>query len=304
VRQFNDTIREVYGRTPSELRASRRATGKAQPGTISLRLPFRQPLAAAALLEFLGSRTVAGVDELDGETYCRNMRLPHGPARARLTPHPDYISASLTLADIRDLAPAVARCRQLLDLDADPSAVDAALAEDPALRRSVEQEPGVRVPGAVDGFEVAVRAIVGQQISVSGARTVLGKLCVATAPIGFPTPAEVADAPDSAFAMPAARRTTIRRLARAMADGEIVLDAGVDREEAAAQLLSLPGIGPWTVAYVSMRALGDPDAFLPTDLGVRRGATAAGIELADLEQHAKRWTPWRSYATIRLWRHA
>jgi AraC family transcriptional regulator of adaptative response / DNA-3-methyladenine glycosylase II len=302
VRQFNDTMRDVFGRTPSEIRASRRASGTAQPGTIELRLPFRQPLHAAALLDFLGSRTIPGVDERDADTYRRALRLPHGPATAALTPKPEYVHARLQLTDVRDLAPAVARCRQLLDLDADPTAVDNALSEDPALADWVRAEPGIRVPGAVDGFEIAVRAIVGQQISVAGARTVLRKLCHATTDTGFPTPQEVAVAPDEAFAMPAARRRTIKTLAEAMAAGELVLDHGVDRAEVSRQLLGIPGIGAWTVSYVAMRALGDPDAFMPTDLGVRRGAIAAGI--TDLNEHAKRWAPWRSYAMIRLWRHA
>lgn len=303
VRQFNDTMREVYGRTPSELRATRRATGKVQPGTIALRLPYREPLHANALLDFLGSRTIPGVDERVGDTYTRWLRLPHGRATAALTPRPGHIAAALALTDVRDLAPAVARCRRLFDLDADPTAVDAALGDDPALAPRITAEPGVRVPRAVDGLEIAVRAIVGQQISVAGARTVLAKLCHAT-DSGFPTAAELTVAPDELFAMPAARRNTIRTLARAVAEGDLTLDDGVDRVETAHRLLALPGIGPWTVSYVAMRALGDPDAFLPTDLGVLRGARTLGLPEKTLETHAIRWAPWRSYATIRLWRLA
>jgi AraC family transcriptional regulator, regulatory protein of adaptative response / DNA-3-methyladenine glycosylase II len=309
VRQFNDTIREVYGRTPSALRTVR--AGNAPPagddaaelGTITLRLPYREPLHAGALLEYLAGRAVAGVEEVTDGEYRRVLRLPHGGATVALRIMPGYVHAALRLRDLRDLAPAVARCRRLLDLDADPVAVDATLAADPALAPHVAKEPGVRVPRAVDGFEIAVRAIVGQQISVSGARTVLARLSLGFA--GFPTPAELAEAPDDAFAMPATRRATLRALAQAMAAGDISLDPGADRADTEAALRAIAGIGPWTAQYVALRALGDPDVFLPTDLGVRRGAAALDLpaDPAALAAHAqRRWAPWRSYATIRLWR--
>lgn len=334
VRQFNDTIREVYGSPPSSLRESARrpARDPAGAGTISLRLAYRPPLHADALLDFLAARAVPGVEEAAGGTYRRALRLPHGAATVALTPAPGYVVAALRLSDVRDLAPAVARCRRLLDLDADPEAIDATLAEDPALASTVAKEPGVRVPRAVDGFEIAVRAIVGQQVSVAGARTVLARLARAAAPplpvdqeIGvsgtggschkslderglapFPSPEQVLALPDEAFGMPAARRETIRTLARAAADGTLDLDPGVDRDEMAQKLTALSGIGPWTAAYVAMRAIGDPDTFLPTDLGVRRGAEALGLpgDPKTLDAHAARWRPWRSYAVMRLWRQA
>jgi AraC family transcriptional regulator of adaptative response / DNA-3-methyladenine glycosylase II len=274
-------------------------------------------LHAEALLDFLGARTIEGVDERTGDTYTRVLTLPHGTATAALTPLPGHVKAELTLADVRDLAPAVSRCRRLFDLDADPEAVDAALAADPALTESVEKDPGVRVPGAVDGFEIAVRAVVGQQISVLAARRVLAKMVVAASeavkrPIstdagsaGFPSADRVAALPDDAFAMPVARRATVRALASAVVEG-LQLDGGSDRSEVRETLLALPGIGPWTADYIALRALGDPDVFLPTDLGVRRGAKALGLpdDPKKLAAHAERWRPWRSYATIRLWRHA
>jgi AraC family transcriptional regulator of adaptative response / DNA-3-methyladenine glycosylase II len=180
------------------------------------------------------------------------------------------------------------------------------------------KEPGVRVPRAVDGFEMAVRAVVGQQISVAGARTTLARLAAALNPVpvddspddgeapltGFPDPATVAAAPDEVFGMPAARRTTIRTLAGAVASGDLVLDEGADRAETEAALRRIPGIGAWTAGYVAIRALGDPDVALATDLGVRRGAGRLGLpdSVAGLEDHARRWRPWRSYAAIRLWR--
>ncbi len=347
VRQFNDTIREVYAATPSALRATGRRpgaragggppgarAGNATPGTVHLRLAYRPPLHADALLDFLARRAVPGTEQVRDGTYRRGLRLPHGPAEVALTPLPGYVAAALRLADVRDLAPAVARCRRLLDLDADPEAVDAVLGADPALAELVAKEPGVRVPRAVDGFELAVRAVVGQQVSVATARATLARLVAAATgapcvdgaearatrrspggspddrgwPEGgvrpFPSAAEVLALPDAAFGMPAARRETIRAVARAVEAGDLDLDPGVDRAEQVARLTALPGIGAWTARYVAIRAIGDPDTFLPTDLGVRRGAAALGLpdRPAALDRHAARWRPWRSYAVIRLWR--
>jgi AraC family transcriptional regulator of adaptative response / DNA-3-methyladenine glycosylase II len=213
-------------------------------------------------------------------------------------------------------------------------AVDATLGEDPALAPAILKDPGVRVPHSVDGFEVAVRAIVGQQISVAGARKILARLAraagpapegaepapegevrpapegeVGSAPEGelrpFPEAAAVADAPDTAFGMPAARRATIRAVAQAVAAGELVLDGGADRADTEAALRRIPGIGDWTARYIALRALGDPDVFLAGDLGVRRGAGLLGLpeDAKALDTYARRWRPWRSYAVIRLWRH-
>ncbi|WP_412737446.1 DNA-3-methyladenine glycosylase 2 family protein [Krasilnikovia sp. MM14-A1259] len=350
VRQFNDTILEVYAQPPSELR-SRRPAAYTGAGTITVRLAYRPPLHAAALLGFLAARALPGVEECDGTTYRRGLSLPHGAATATLIPADRWVSATLSLADVRDLAPAVSRCRRLLDLDADPAAVDATLAADPALHAAVEAEPGIRVPRAVDGFELAVRAIVGQQVSVRSARTTLAHLLshapaptaataqpdtpstpTSSAPLpgakaqpagpqpddaarptetqrglaAFPDAAVVAGLPDSAFRMPVARRESIRALARAVADGELDLDPGADRDQAAARLAALPGVGSWTAGYVTMRAIGDPDVLLPTDLAARRGARALGLPDSPtaLAAHAERWRPWRSYALMRLWRSA
>jgi AraC family transcriptional regulator of adaptative response / DNA-3-methyladenine glycosylase II len=306
VRQFNDTVLEIYGRTPSQLRTRR---GRAEEGeacdegTVSVRLPYRAPLHAEALLTFLRDRAVSGIDSLEEDGYHRSLRLPHGTGRAVLRPAHGHVAATLRLADVRDLAPAVARCRRLFDLDADPVAVDAVLGADPALAPVVLKEEGVRVPRATDGLEIAVRAVVGQQISVAAARTVLRKLIAADTGL-FPTAEELLALPDEAFAMPEARRRTLRGLAAAVAEGALDLDGGGDRAETVERLKALPGIGDWTAQYTAMRALGDPDAFLPTDLGVLRGARAAGLPDTPktLAAHAERWRPWRSYAAIRLWR--
>ncbi|MEV4821285.1 AlkA N-terminal domain-containing protein [Micromonospora sp. NPDC049274] len=327
VRQFNDTVREVYASAPSELRTARgRHLAAVGAGTITLRLAYRPPLHARALLDFLALRALPGVEEVRDGTYHRGLRLPHGVGQVALTPADGHVVATLRLADLRDLAPAVARCRRLLDLDADPVAVDATLAADPALAPVVAAEPGIRVPRAVDGFEMAVRAVIGQQVSATSARTTLTRLL--THPVdhevdevdgdrapgqphdqrdglrGFLSPEEVLGLPDSAFGMPVRRRETIRGLALAVADGTVDLAPGGDREETVRRLLALPGIGPWTANYLAMRALGDPDVLLDTDLAIRRGAAALGLPDTTLTAHAERWRPWRSYATIRLWRAA
>ncbi|GLK99993.1 DNA-3-methyladenine glycosylase [Dactylosporangium matsuzakiense] len=302
VRQFNDTIREIYGRTPSQLR-ERRTLAETDEGVVTVRLPYRAPLHAEALLSFLSDRAVDGIDQLDADGYHRNLRLPHGPGRVTLAIREGHVAATMRLTDLRDLAPAVARCRRLFDLDADPAAVDAVLGADPALAPMVLKEEGVRVPRATDGFEIAVRAVVGQQISVAAARTVLRRLIAADAGY-FPSAEELLALPDGAFAMPEARRRTLRGLAEAVAAGDLDLDGGGDRNETIEKLKALPGIGDWTAQYTAMRALGDPDAFLPTDLGILRGARAAGLPDTPkaLAAHAERWRPWRSYAAIRLWR--
>ncbi|SCE90618.1 DNA-3-methyladenine glycosylase II [Micromonospora chokoriensis] len=339
VRQFNDTLREVYASAPSDLRTARgRQPAATGAGTITLRLAYRPPLHARALLDFLAVRALPGVDEVRDGTYRRGLRLPHGTGEVALTPANGHVAATLRLTDLRDLAPAVARCRRLLDLDADPAAIDATLAADPALARAVATEPGVRLPRAVDGFEMAVRAVVGQQVSVSAARKTLTRLLL-THPVdhevagvdgdrspgqphdqpgsagvgvgvgvlrGFLSAEELLGLPDSRFGMPSARRETLRGVARAVVGGDLDLAPGVDREEAVRRLLALPGIGPWTANYLAMRALGDPDILLSTDLAVRRGAAALGLPDTPktLDGYAERWRPWRSYATIRLWRAA
>ncbi|GAA2548621.1 AlkA N-terminal domain-containing protein [Winogradskya consettensis] len=309
VRQFNDTIQEVYARSPSQLREHRPAAGRAEAGTITLRLAYRAPLNSKALLEYFAARALPGVEECDVPAYRRALNLPHGSATVTLSPGDRFVSATLRLTDLRDLAPAVARCRRLFDLDADPVAVDGTLAADPALSAQINTDPGVRVPRAADGLELAVRAIVGQQVSVSGARTTLTRLLP---PVEdgelrpFPTAEAIAELPDEAFRMPVARRESVRALAEAVAVGKLTLDPGTDREESVARLLELPGVGPWTAGYIAMRAMGDPDVLLETDLAARRGAKALGLPHTPtaLRAHAERWRPWRSYALMRLWRSA
>ena len=315
VRQFNDTIREGFAVTPRELRRARGS--KDVSGGISLRLPFREPLDAEGMLRFFGTRAVTGVEHFDGETYRRTLRLPHGAASVALSDGGGHVLCVLRLEDLRDLGTAVQRCRRLLDLDADPAAVAGVLGDDPLLGPLVRRSPGRRVPGSVDGSELAFRAVLGQQVSVAGARTLAGRL---VARCGEPLPGSLAaedDGPTHLFpgpdgvvgadldglGVPAARGEALRSLARELADGRISLDPGSDREEVERQLLGLRGIGPWTVSYVAMRALGDPDAFLPTDLGVRQAVQKLGHagDKRSVAALAERWRPWRAYATQHLW---
>jgi AraC family transcriptional regulator of adaptative response / DNA-3-methyladenine glycosylase II len=306
VRQFNDSIRVAYGVAPRDLRRRGSATSGDR---LRLTLAARPPFAAAQLFEFLAARAIPGIEFADGAVYSRSLRLPHGHgvAHATVSPGGRGIDVELGLADLRDVKPAVNRLRRLFDLDADPVAVDALLGGDRVVASLVERAPGLRVAGSVDPFETAVRAIVGQQVSISGARTVAGRLVEAAGePLTlthphvttvFPAPDALAAAVDEVFTMPASRRETIRGLCRAVLQGEVVLDHSADRDDVRRQLVELRGVGPWTAEYVAMRGLGDPDAFLPTDLGVRRSldALGAGCEAAD------NWRPWRSYALHHLW---
>jgi AraC family transcriptional regulator of adaptative response / DNA-3-methyladenine glycosylase II len=306
VRQFNDTIRTVFATTPSVLRAARRGDGVADPGTIALRLPYRGPMDLSATLGFLGSRAIPNVEVAESDGFTRVLRAPGGPARITLSAGEGAVGCRVALTDQRDLVLVVSRVRRLLDLDADPCAVDVQLGADPGLAPLVAKHPGLRAPGAVDGFEMAVRAVVGQQISVSGARTLLGRMAAEYGSRAFegedfhlfPGPAEFAGIDPTQLPMPKARARTLLALAEACASGALSLDPGADRERERATLLALPGIGPWTADYIQMRAMSDPDVLLGTDLGVRKSAERLGVDLAG--GHPE-WAPWRSYATHHLW---
>jgi AraC family transcriptional regulator of adaptative response / DNA-3-methyladenine glycosylase II len=357
IRQFNATIAEVFAVTPTQLREARgkRAAGPrarrgvrravlglsgerdlsdpAAPGLIRLRLPYRPPIDLDRMFGFLGARAIPGVESADGGRYRRTLRLAYGTGILSIGPaassggDPGYVECELQLEDLRDLTAAVQRCRRLLDLDADPEAVTGYLsASGPVLGPLALANPGRRVPGHVDGAELALRAVLGQQISVAAARR-LGERLVATygkpleRPEGplthcFPTAETLAEADPAALPMPRARAAALTGLAAALASGELSLDPGAERDRAEAQLLAMPGIGPWTACYIRMRALSDPDAFLPSDVGVRDalgrlGALSAGAygsgsasrarswrEAAEL---AGSWRPWRSYAVQHLW---
>lgn len=334
IRQFNDIIRRVFAQTPRELRQragrdgapGRRDRSGARPAVIRARLAYRPPLDAAALLGFLGARAVPGVESFDGGTYVTALRLPGGMGTAsvsaagaggqpspagssRQRPQGAWLDCELRLDDVKDYATAVSRLRRLLDLDADPDAVAASLGSDPVLAPLVAAGPGRRMPGAADGHELAMRAVTGQQVTLASARATNGRLAErfgeplrsphAGVVRAFPTAAALAGADPTDLPLPLNRALALRGLAAALASGELELHPGVDREEAHAALLSRPGLGPWTAAYIRMRGLGDPDVLPPGDAAVRRALgerdRAAGGAFSD------RWRPWRSYATSYLW---
>jgi AraC family transcriptional regulator of adaptative response / DNA-3-methyladenine glycosylase II len=280
---------------------------------LDLRLAFRPPLAATALLDWLAARAVSGVEEVAGAAYRRSLRLPHGFGLAELTFGRVAVRCRLWLDDARDAEPAVERCRRLLDLDADPAAVLAALSADPLIGALVTRAPGLRVPGTVDGAELAVRAVLGQQVSVAAARTGAGRLAAEhgermARPRGavttlFPSAATLSAVDPARLAMPRSRADALVGLCRAVAAGAVRLDADADRARTRRALLALPGIGPWTAGYVAMRALGDPDVFLVEDLGVRHALTRLGgpSDPQEARAVAAAWAPWRSYASQHLW---
>ena len=280
---------------------------------VQRRLPLRVPYAGRPLLEFLGQRAVAGIEEVVDGAYRRTLRLPHGIGVLEVRPADDHVAAVVRVTDPGDEPAALERCRWLLDLDHDPAVIDAALGSDPLLAPLVAACPGRRVPGHVDGGELAVRTVLGQQVSVAGARTTTSRLVAQLgerlpSPDGglthlFPTPAALATAPDADLPMPASRRRALRSLAAALAAGALVISPSADRAELDAQLRALPGIGPWTAAYIRLRATGDPDVFLPSDLGVRRALERQGQpgDPRSATHLAERWRPWRSYALVHLW---
>jgi AraC family transcriptional regulator of adaptative response / DNA-3-methyladenine glycosylase II len=313
IRAFNDTVREVFALSPSELRARRPRRTVTAPGALSLRLPFRAPLNPDNLFGHLAATAVPGVEEWREGAYRRTLRLPYGHGVVALTPRPDHIACRLTLSDLRDLPVAISRCRRMLDLDADPVAVDDQLRTDTLLAPLVDKAPGRRVPRTVDEAEFALRAVLGQQVSTAAARTHAARLVTAHGeriedPEGglthlFPAPGALAALDPETLAMPRTRRTTFTTLVRELAEGRLHLGVESDWAESRAQLLALPGLGPWTVDVIAMRALGDPDAFPVTDLGIRRAARDLGLPAtpAALTARAAAWRPWRAYAVQYLW---
>ncbi|GAB2464484.1 AlkA N-terminal domain-containing protein [Promicromonospora xylanilytica] len=371
IRQFNDTVAEVFGTTPSELRAKARRAGGADTGgsagtggaqrgrpepvacadlpdparvRISLTLPVREPFDAQGVLEFLAVRAIEGVESADVSAaapgvvsplrYARTVTLPHGPGAFEVrVPRPGggRVDLDLELADLADAPVAVARVRRLLDLDADPVAVDSALAADPELAPSVAAVPGIRVPGTLDPAELLVRAIVGQQISVAAARTHLSRLAkgVGTPYTSafegltrlFPEPAQVAgtalrdgrQGAEAYLRLPARTLATVLDAGRDLADGTLALSVGDDPDDLRRRLVSRPGIGPWTAGYVALRVLGDPDVLMDGDVALLAGARNLGLvsaavprphQFKELARRGAAWAPWRSYAAMHLWRSA
>lgn len=314
VRHMNRVVKEVFRFTPTELRARRRAPGRdLVDGGLVLRLPYREPLAWEAMLEFLAPRAVPGVESVDlgTRTYRRLVEMDGRPAVVEVAPGGGaggraHLLLTAHLPSYDGLVHLVAAMRRLFDLDADPRAIDAALARDPTLRPLVRARPGLRVPGAVDPLEVAVRAVLGQQVAVGRATALAGRLVAAYGrpvpglePLGlthlFPGPGRLARVDARRLGVPETRAAAVRSLARAVGR----LDAGRGLARLTSALRAVPGVGPWTAAYVAMRAFGERDAFPAGDLGIRR---ALGVDTAaEAAAAASGWTPWRAYGAVHLW---
>lgn len=320
IRQFNDTIAEVYALSPTALRASRRpapATESAGTGVgFRLSLPVREPFDASGVFAWLAARAIPGVEHASADHYSRTLLLPGGPATFTVRPAPSGLRLEAAPAILADLGTLVARVRRLFDADADPVGIDAALASEPRLAASVQGTPGIRLPGTVDPVEMLFRALVGQQISVAAARTHLGRLAAAAgevlpSPVPglsllFPTPEAIAEHGGSTLTGPATRIANIVRIAERLAGRELTLGYGDDPAEQRRVLTAEPGIGEWTADYVSMRVLGNPDVLPTGDVALRTGAARLGIpdKPKDLAEWGRSVSPWRSYASLHLWRAA
>jgi AraC family transcriptional regulator of adaptative response / DNA-3-methyladenine glycosylase II len=319
LRQFNDTIAEVYRSTPTELRRIARAGSRAaavapadridDPATpLTLRLPARPPFDGRGLMRFFADHAIPGLESGDDTHFSRPLALPGGRAdvTVRLDPERAGVIVTARLASLADVPALSSRVRRLFDLDADSVAIDDALSTDPVLAPLVAAVPGIRIPGAADGAETLFRTLIGQQISVAAARTVVGRLVAELGEDGmFPSAAAIAERGGAVLRGPANRVATIIRVADAVASGELSLALETPAAELRAQLLALPGVGPWTADYLALRALGNPDTFLETDLVIRQSAEALGLPGAPkaLAARAAAWAPWRSYAGLQLWRH-
>jgi AraC family transcriptional regulator of adaptative response / DNA-3-methyladenine glycosylase II len=318
LRRFNDTFHRLYGRPPSALRR-RRGAEIAQPGSaMTLRLAYRPPYDWDAMLGFLGVRAIPGVERVAGDAYTRTIALDGAFGTVSVTPDPraSCLVAAVRFPRVTALPEILARLRRVFDLAADPLAIAAQLGEDPAMAPLVAARPGLRVPGAWDGFELAVRAILGQQITVAGATRLAGKLAAAygtqLAPDlaspglthAFPRPERIARADLATLGMPGARARALSAMAAACAADPLLFATGESLEAGIGRLVALPGIGKWTASYIAMRALREPDAFPDADIGLMRAladANGARPNAAELRARAEAWRPWRAYAALHLW---
>ncbi|MDQ1546637.1 MAG: AraC family transcriptional regulator [Actinomycetota bacterium] len=320
IRQFNDTVQAVYEMTPSEIRTkwlkpslgsslSRPGAEEVSTGStrVDLRLPARAPFDGAGLMRFFAGHAIPGLETASDERFERAVRLPHGIGHVsiELANAGSGIHCTARLESVADVSTLVARVRRLFDLDADSFAIDEALGADDTLAPLVAAVPGIRLPGSLDAEETLFRTLIGQQISVAAARTVLGRL---TAELGtdglFPTAAQLAEHGTEVLRGPASRIRTIVGVAEALASGDLALDVATPVDEFEAALVRLPGVGPWTAGYLAMRVLGNPDVLLTSDLVILQSAAALGLPgtARDLAGYGERWAPWRSYAALHLWR--
>ena len=314
IRQFNETMQAAFGCTPSTFRRRIPSENRGE-GKLTLRLLYRPPFDATSLLTYLKHRALFGVEEVSEECYRRTVVLPHSRGIIELKPceKTNAVLLSVQLDTLSDLSMLVQRCRNLFDLDAVPTAIAEVLEADLMLAPLVSAHPGLRVPGAVSGFELAVRAILGQQVSVTGARTLAGRLVTALGepleqPLGvlthfFPAPQVVAQADMQGIGLTRSRVIALQTLAHAVAEDGLILDQSANREQTVVRLQQIPGVGEWTASYIAMRTLGDPDAFPVTDLGLRRAFEHLGLpaNAKNIKGRAEAWRPWRAYAAHHLW---
>lgn len=311
-RKFDDAAVKAWRMPPG---AVRRGEPGHATGLIELTLAYREPFDWSGLLGFLGARAIAGIERIEGNVYRRAIRC--GTATGVVEVEPSESSPSLRLSVpidfARELGSIVRRARRLFDLDAYPAAIGEALAGDRILSSLVKERPGLRVPGCWDPFELAVRAILGQQVSVKGASTLAARLVRALGPAVdcgdpgldrvFPSADRVAQATLADVGLTSSRAATIRRFAAAVATGALRLESASSLDEAVAAMTSIEGIGPWTAHYIAMRALGEPDAFPASDLGIRKALAESG-EMPNergVLRRAEAWRPWRAYAAMWLW---
>ena len=338
IRQFNHAMKATFAQPPTQLRRAthKNSTEATERGGLRVRLLFRPPLAWNAMLKFLSYRAIPGVEAIENGRYRRTFDIspdntgtveiyaglgladPDDPAtsrngKTRAPHHTPHLWMHVDGPQGRDLLGLVERARRLFDLGADPAPIAEHLSRSPALAARVAAMPGLRVPGAWDGFELAVRAILGQQVTVQGATTLAGRVVerfgtpLAT-PSGalthrFPHASVLAEANLSTIGLPRARAAALRNMATAVASGVFRFDAALGLDEAVERLCAIPGIGPWTANYIAMRALAEPDAFPESDLGLRHalGHDSAPASVAEVREHAEHWRPWRSYAALYLW---
>ena len=317
VRRFNETFQQLFGRQPGALRRSRQADVPAAEG-ITVRLPYKPPYDWDAMVRFLSDRAIPGVERVEPRRYARTLTVDGQRGVVIVTPRKDdALSAEIRFADMRSLPAVIARIRRVFDLSADPSLIGAHLSQDPVLARLVAARPGLRAPGAWDGFELAVRAILGQQITVTAARGLAAKLVQtygepiddpAAAEFGlsrvFPSPQRLVGEDIAALGMPRARGAALEGLARTVAQDPSIFAPRSDLDSAIAALKALPGVGEWTAQYIALRELREPDAFPQADIGLMRAmADEAGVRpTADqLLARSQAWRPWRAYAAQHLW---
>jgi AraC family transcriptional regulator of adaptative response / DNA-3-methyladenine glycosylase II len=311
IRRFNASFQKLYGRPPGALRRSEQRDASSKEAGIVIKLPYREPYAHRDLIGFLETRAIPGVEAVRAGVWSRTFDLAESVGVIEISNDADrsQLIARIWLDDVAKIPVLRARLMRLFDVESDPAAIDAVLSVDTKLAGDVASRPGVRLPGAWDGFEIAVRAVLGQQISVSGARTLAARIAerhgtavtmVAARERGlertFPAAKGLVEAPLEGLGIMPLRARTIRDVARVFVETPDLLSAAWPTEEVIARLEAVRGIGPWTSAYITLRGIGDPDRFPPGDLGLRQA-----LDGADEKRATAAWRPWRSYAAIRLW---